>query len=222
MIYKNLILPCLVFTVVTVFAQSDRNPDPRATDILQSLEEKMSKYADVTYQFNLRIDRPQSDPVIKEGVFYTQGVRYKLEMDDYIFVTDGKSQWVVDKEATEVQIHDYQTLDQNDLSHPQSLLAIHNNPNFDYHLVFDGKDQNKSVQKIEFKPLDRSSEYAKARLTLDKNEGMISKIEVFVKDGSRYTLEILKTNGDQNLASTHFEIKKGDFPDYHVEDLRLN
>ena len=218
----NLLFLSVAIIASSLHAQRERNPDPRATKVLQALEKKMGMYADVTYQFDLKIEMPETEPVMRKGTFYSQGMRYKLEMGNYIFVTNGQSQWVIDKDASEVQIHDYQTLDQNDLTHPQSLLAIHNNPDFDYQLVYEGRDQHKNVQKIEFKPLERSSEYAKARLTLNKDQGIIDMIEVFVKDGSRYTLNILKTSGDQNLTSTQFEVDQDDFPDYHIEDLRLN
>jgi hypothetical protein len=78
------------------------------------------------------------------------------------------------------------------------------------------------IQQIEFKPLKKDSEYAKARLTINKKTGFIDQIELLTKDGSRYLLMIEKTNGDQHLVQTLFQMKKEDFPNYQIEDLRLN
>jgi outer membrane lipoprotein-sorting protein len=200
----------------------ERDPDPRALRSLQALEQKVAAYDDLTYHFSLKAEIPESEDILREGTFATQGAKYRLEMGDYVLVTNGQSQWVVDRQAAEVQIHDYEAIDENDLTHPQNLLALYKNPDFDYLLTFEGQDRTKSVQKIEFKPLDRSSEYAKARLTIDQKTGMIDRMEVFLKDGTRYTLTIQKVVANQNLALSSFEIKKGDFPDFHIEDLRLN
>lgn len=205
-----------------VSGQEGRNPDPNAMKVLQALEKKVTGYKDLTYHFSLKVEIPESEPIFREGTFYTQGSKYRLEMGNYIFVTNGQSQWVVDKEASEVQIHDFEDIDENDLTHPQNLLALYNNPDFDYLLTYQGLENKKTVQKIEFKPLDRSSEYTKARLTIDQDQGLISYMEVFLKDGTRYHLTISDTLGNQNLAVSSFEVKKDDFPGYHIEDLRLN
>jgi outer membrane lipoprotein-sorting protein len=205
-----------------VSGQEGRNPDPNAMKVLQALEKKVTGFQDLTYHFSLKVEIPESEPIFREGTFYTQGSKYRLEMGNYIFVTNGQSQWVVDKEASEVQIHDFEDIDENDLTHPQNLLALYNNPDFDYLLTYQGLENKKTVQKIEFKPLDRSSEYTKARLTIDQEQGLISYMEVFLKDGTRYYLTISDTLGNQNLAVSSFEVKKDDFPGYHIEDLRLN
>ncbi|MCB0687812.1 MAG: outer-membrane lipoprotein carrier protein LolA, partial [Saprospiraceae bacterium] len=102
------------------------------------------------------------------------------------------------------------------------LLSIYNNPDFDYHLEFEGMEGTKMIQKIEFKPLSKDSEYTKARIIISQKTGLIDTIELFSKDGSRYYLHIDKTNSNQNLAASLFQIKKEDFPGYHQEDLRLN
>ncbi|MCB0667839.1 MAG: outer membrane lipoprotein carrier protein LolA [Saprospiraceae bacterium] len=215
-----LLITSLVYP--TLQAQEARNPDARATEILQQLEEKTNTYSDVTYHFSLKIELAESDPQILKGTFYTRGNQYRLELPDLIFATDGISQWVVNKEAQEIQIHDYEPLDPANLSHPQNLLAIHKNPDFDYRLEFEGAEGDKMVQKIEFKPLQRDSEYSKARIILNSRTGHIDTIEVFSKDGSRYYLTIDSTLINQNLSPSFFQIGKEDFPGFHEEDLRLN
>lgn len=208
--------------ILSLEAQVDREPDPRAKEILQQLEQKMNGYSDVTYQFSLKVEPAEAEPQMIQGEFYTKGNQYRLDLSDIIFVTDGQSQWVVNKEAEEIQIHDYEPLDPTNLSHPQNLLAIYNNPDFDYRLEFEGAEANKMVQKIEFKPLKKDSEYSKARIIIDKRTGHIDSIELFSKDGSHYLLTIEKTTTNQNLGAAMFQIKKEDFPGYHEEDLRLN
>lgn len=218
LIFLSVFLPICFSTA----AQETRNPDPRAAEILEQLEKKINGYHDVTYHFILKIELPESKPQTMEGNFYTLGEQYRLDLTDMVFATDGKSQWVVNKEAEEIQIHDYEPLDPTNLSHPQNLLAIYENPEFDYRLEFEGAEGDKMVQKIEFKPLRRDSEYSKARIVLNSRNGLIDTIELFSKDGSRYFLTIDKTLHNQNLTPSFFQIKKEDFPGFHLEDLRLN
>lgn len=212
-----LLLPC-----TSIIGQTDRNPDAEATKILQELESKMDSYDDVTYQFTLKIEIPEADAQVQKGVFYTKREAYRLEVLDYLLLTDGRQQWVVNKDAKEIQIHDFEPLDRENLSHPQNLLAIYNNPEFDYRLEFEGAQSDKMIQQIEFKPLKKDSEYAKARLTINKKSGFIDQIELITKDGSRYMLTIERTTGNQKLATSLFQVRKEDFPNYQIEDLRLN
>ena len=216
------ILMLLLLTTSGVMAQTDRNPDPEATKILQELEKKIENYADITYHFTLQIEIPEAKSQLQKGQFYSRKEAYRLEVSDYILLTDGRIQWIVNKDSKEIQIHDFEPLDPKDLSHPQNLLAIYNNPDFDYRLEFEGAQGDKMIQQIEFKPLKKDSEYAKARLTINKKSGFIDQIELLTKDGSRYLLTIEKTLGNQHLAQSLFQIKREDFPDFHLEDLRLN
>ncbi|MBK8502842.1 MAG: outer membrane lipoprotein carrier protein LolA [Saprospiraceae bacterium] len=216
------ILLLLLLTCSGIIAQTDRNPDAEATKILQDLEKKMQNFADIIYHFTLQVEIPEAETQFQKGVFYTKKEAYRLEVSDYILLTDGRLQWVVNKEAKEIQIHDFEPLNSEDLSHPQNLLAIYNNPEFDYRLEFEGAQGDKMIQQIEFKPLKKDSEYTKARLTINKKSGFIDQIELLTKDGSRYFLTIEKTNGNQKLATSLFQVQKEDFPNYQFEDLRLN
>ena len=154
---------------------------------------------------------PKAETQLQKGRFYTKKEAYRLEVSDYILLTDGQFQWVVNKDSKEIQIHDFEPLDPEDLSHPQNLLAIYNNPEFDYRLEFEGAQGDKMIQQIEFKPLKKDSEYSKARLTINKKSGFIDQIELLTKDGSRYLLTIEKTNGNQHLVPVPISGKKRRF-----------
>lgn len=212
---------CLIVLWSPTTAQNDRNPDARATSILKNLEKNMQALTDVTYLFALDISRPETESQTKNGIFFTQGDKYRLELEPFLFITDATSQWVVDKKSLEIQIHDY--IEQSDdLTNPQNLLAIYNNENFDYRLLFEGAQGDMLIQQIEFKPLERTSEYSKGKLTIDKRTGYISEIEVFGKDGSKYMLHIKETKPNSGLVDSLFVVEDKDFSGFQKEDLRLN
>ena len=209
----------IIFTafIHSAFAQGDRNPDPEAEEILRNLAAKIDAYDNVTYDFTLTVEYPETKPEMQEGSFVQAGNKYRLTLPEFIIVTDGISQWVVDKGAQEVQVLDYESPDPNDITTPQGLLTIYQNPNFDYIL----SGESGQTQQIEFKPLDRNSEYSKARISVDKSRDALKMIEVFNKDGSRYYLNILDFKHNAGTLPS-FQVKKEDFSGYHFEDLRIN
>jgi len=215
------ILCCLWLPSLQLHGQPSESPDPAATKILKNLEEKINSFSDVKYTFTLNVDVPESEAVLRKGQFYMQGASQRLELGDFLLVSNGKSQWVVDKTAKEVQIHNYESSDQSNLADPKNLLAIYKNPDYEYQMSFEGMSGTKMVQTIEFKPLDRNSEYSKAKLTIDKKTGLIDLMEVFGKDGTRYTLVINDTKSNLDLSSSMFQIEEDDFKEFHFEDLRL-
>ncbi len=218
--WRNILFFFLIF-VVRSEAQTGRNPDPEAASILQQLEAKINGLDDVTYHFTLKIEIPEAESQTQTGQFLTKDHQFRLEVADFIFISDGKSQWVVNKETKEIQIHNYEPLDPSNLSHPSNLLAIYNNPDFDYRLEFEGAEGDRLIQQIEFKPLLKDSEYSKARVTLNKRSGFIDTIELLSKDGTRYLLNIDKTAVNQQPGIASFQVRKEDYPGYQIEDLRL-
>ncbi len=204
-----------------LIAQSSADSDARATTILTGLTERLSALQDFTYQFELRIHWPEAEDEVLHGSYQQRNSQYRLDLPDHLYTSDGLSQWIVDKQGEEVQIHDYVAPDGGDLSSPQGLLSIHESPDFAYRLDFEGVSAGRSVQRLEFKPLDPTSEYSKARLTLDSDSEQIEQIELFYKNGVRYNLAIVKVEENGGLADDLFLVRQEDFPGYHIEDLRF-
>ncbi|MDH3650261.1 MAG: outer membrane lipoprotein carrier protein LolA [Saprospiraceae bacterium] len=198
--------------------ESPRNPDPEATELLVMLEKKFHESNSVLYEFSLTLDFPDQDPVVQEGTYLQSATKYRLEVSDYSFVTDGITQWVIDHPSKEIQLHDYTQPSENELSTPQSLLKIYTNPNFDYRLL---ESQSSEQHLVEFKPLKKGSDYIKARLKLNTTDHMIQEIELFNRDGSKFILAIHKVSFNTSFDTSSFRIDPVIYPGYHVEDLRI-
>lgn len=195
-----------------------RDPDPKATKLLIDLETKIEQTKAVIYEFTLELHFPDEEPVIQNGTFLQAGKKHHLEIGEYSFVTDGHvSYWVIDKEGKEIQIHDYSAPADDDLTNPQALLKIYSNENFDYQMVDAGPD-GRSI--IEFKPLQKGTDYIKARLTLSKSI-MIDQIELLNRDGSRYVLNMHDINLSPRVGEDAFVVDPSKYQGYHIEDLRI-
>ncbi|NND06982.1 MAG: outer membrane lipoprotein carrier protein LolA [Saprospiraceae bacterium] len=208
-----------VFSVTT---QAQVGNDPEAAKILESIAAKVQNYTDVTYHFQLNIDFPEQEIVTQQGSYLQKGNHYRLEMPNMISMSDGETQWLIDREAEEVQIHTFLEDDKENLMNPTNLLSIYNNPRFEYMLTGEKSMGGRATQQIEFKPKDKQSEYAKARMTVEKATSEIISVEVFGKDGTKYIVDIKQVQPNQEPTVDQFVFQEKQFPNFHVEDLRID
>lgn len=219
----RLLIACILVTYgAAIVAQSTSVNDPEAAAILERIAQKVQGYEDVTYAFSLKIAIPEQDLITQEGNYLQKGQHYRLEMPTLISMSDGDNQWLIDRESKEVQIHKFLEDDKENLMNPTNLLSIYSNPQFEYMLSGEKTIAGKTVQQIEFKPIDKQSEYAKARMSVSKGTLSIERVEVFSKDGTQYVVEIKEMKPNLNPAADKFVFQVDDFPNYHVEDLRID
>ena len=219
---RKLLISLLLIPPTFITAQSSvLDSDQRAKEILEQLAASINAHVDLTYQFKLTIAYPETEPEMINGTYQQRGTNYRLETPGYQFVSNGKSKWVIDVEGKEIQIHDFVASEGGDIADPQALLNIYANPHYAYRLLYEGTQHGKEVQIIEFKPLERTGEMAKATLTIDKESFQMSSMEVINKDGSKLHLIIEDIQSDMNLPDDHFIVVAAKFPSFHFEDLRI-
>jgi outer membrane lipoprotein-sorting protein len=80
-------------------------------------------------------------------------------------------------------------------------------------IVTDDPNSGKQMDVIEIKPVNRKTEFSKARISLGKVSGELVKMELFNKDGSRHTLTISKTSFSKRLIREPLRSIKLSFPD---------
>ena len=100
-------------------------------------------------------------------------------------------------------------------------MRIYESEDYLFDIVGNNTVNGRKLTFIEFKPNDSDSEYSKLRLAVDEKRKRMTSMEVFSKDGSKYTMSInsMKTNIKYEGKIFVFDPKK--FPGIHIEDLRL-
>ncbi|MBX2817559.1 MAG: hypothetical protein KTR24_16240 [Saprospiraceae bacterium] len=209
---KNTLLYIICLLSPLVYGQEIEN-DPQAKALLEQVERKIQALENVGYAYNLTIDPPEEEHYSVKGTFCQAGPQYHLDLENFTFICDGSSQWVVDKVGQEIQIHDYEEPSPDDLTDPQNLLKIHQNDNFRYRLYEPGS--------IEFIPKSRDFEYFRAVMKMN-NSAEIKEVQLWSKDGTHYHLDILEHTYDKALPEGFFKLKPSDYPSFHVEDLRID
>ncbi len=178
---------------------SSADSDPKAKAILKNMRDKYEGYTSIK----------------------KKGEAYRVEMASNTVISDGKTLWMILDRNKEVQINDVpDPADDDVILSPASLFSLYEKDDFAFFLVGQTTENGKVVQKIEFKPLDQEADYSKLRLTVVKGSNEFVSVIAFGKDGSRYTITVDKLTPNKSLAAGLFTFKKGDYPDYYVEDLR--
>lgn len=228
---KNILFILTLLSISTVtFAQSKANilanaedSDPQATAILDKLRKRYDDFKSMEANFTLTLEIPDEHKEVQTGKLLQKGDMYRLDLESQSIISDGKTLWLHLKNNNEVQINDVPSEEEAEeagILSPKDLLRIYEKGEYVYALTNQYAEKGKLIEEIEFKPLDKSSEYAKLRMAVDKKTNNVVSIIAFGKDNSRYTLTINKLVPNKTYEDGVFKFDKSKFPGVYMEDLR--
>ena len=196
--------------------------DPVAKKVLDKIRKKYEGYKTIEAGFTLSIEVPTQAKQVQKGSISQEGDKFRLEMDQQVIVSDGKTTWVYLKSNNEVQINNADPAGtDNGFLTPKDLLKRYQKGDYLYAVTDKTTEGGKLLTQIEFKPKDKGSEYSKLRISIDEKSNEMKSIKAFAKDGSRYSFVITKlaTNKPLGAGEFTFDVKK--YPGVKVEDLRM-
>ncbi len=202
-------------------SSSDEN-DPAAKKILDILKKEYDAYKSMEVNFDLVMELPQQEVEVQNGIVIQQGDKYKLELDDRAIYSDGEYVWLHIKKNNEVQINDAEMDDEANMISPKDMLQLYDSGKFVYVIAAEPLLEGKKVTQIEFKPLDRDSEFSKMTMYVYKKTKKMAQMKVFSKDGGRYTLKINDITANKKYSQDTFAFDESKYPGIHVEDLRID
>jgi len=199
---------------MSVFAQGDK----KAKDILSGVSSKYRSYKSMKADFSYTLENPTAK--IKEtqsGSIILSGVKYRLAIAGQEVICDGKTIWTFMKEAKEVQVNSVDPAEGG--IKPNEIFTMYEK-GFLYKFVDEKKVGGKVQQNIELTPTDKTKNFFKIKLTVDKASKQIVKSVIFEKTGNRYTYAIKEftPNFAVNAGTFMFDAKK--YPGVEVVDLR--
>jgi outer membrane lipoprotein-sorting protein len=82
------------------------------------------------------------------------------------------------------------------------------------------KENGKDLQVVELTPIDKSKNYFKIKLVIDKTTQSIARSKIFDKNGNVYTYYVTQFQSNQTIedATFTFDLKK--HPGVEVNDIR--
>jgi outer membrane lipoprotein-sorting protein len=217
-----LVLFGVLFLCLTSQAQNNQyltraDSDPQALALLDKLEDQLEQER-LSIDFGMSVIHPAEKPFTQKGKLIQQGDKFRIITDDIQIWCDGDSRWIYSKASNEVNL--YSEKEGEELS-PINLISEYTGDK--YVAIVSESDQVRSipVEVIELKPVDRDSDIAKIRLSLQK-DGKPVRLEIFEKSATRTVSEIYKISTPEKQADAYFIFNKADFPGVHVEDLRID
>jgi outer membrane lipoprotein carrier protein len=192
--------------------------DPAAKTILDQASAKIKSYKSIKAVFTLQLQDAQGiSQGIKKGTLFMKGNKYLVQITGQEIYSDGKTNWTYDKSANEVTITKVDP-GSNTISF-QKLLTNFYDKDFIYKMNGEQKMGAKTVMEIEMTPIDKTQNFHKIYLYVDKKSHLVSSGKFLDKSNSRYIYTITSLNGDINLPDASFIFDKSKHPG--VEEVNL-
>ncbi len=217
-------LMCFVLGSCFFMAQAQNNSlgksDPDAKKVLDGLSAKLKSFKAVQSAFTLKVEDSKGKlQGSKSGTIYLKGSRYHVSVvrGQDIF-SDGKDNWTYAKSSNEVTITKADPSSQT--ISPDKIFTNFYDKDFLYKLNGESKIGARVVQEVELTPTDKTKNFFKALLYIDKTQHTLVSIKWFDKSGNRYTLETSKMNGNAAVTDAQLAYSKAKFPGAEEVDLR--
>ncbi len=228
---RFVLVALLLCCSAALFSQNQKLPktapketsDAAAKALLDKVRKKYEGYQTLEMSFALELETPGQKTADKQtGTFKSKGdKKYRLDMDEQLILSDGTATWVYLKKNNEVQINDADVKGEQSLISPRELMKIYQKGEYLYALAGEETVGGKLCQQVEFKPVKKSSDYSKLRLSIDKKTNQLVAVKAFAKDGGRYTFTVTWQAGDKSIEDGLFVWDGAKFPGVRVEDLRM-
>lgn len=215
----------LFFTtiIVSVSAIAQTNSigsnDPAAKKVLDAVSAKFKTFKGVQASFTWKNEDDKGKVLgVKKGIVYMKGNKYRITITGQEIFCDGSTIWTYDKAANEVTISKVDP-SANTIT-PQKLFTNFYDKDFLYKLNGEKKEGKKVLQEIEMTPVDKTKQFHKVYLFVDKQSQTLYSTRVLDKNGNRFNYTVNTMNGKAPLTDAMFIFDKSKYPGVEEVDLR--
>jgi outer membrane lipoprotein-sorting protein len=197
------------------FAQSSEE----ARKILDRFYESYEQSRGVTFSFEVTtIDANGMRYHPQQGEAMMKGDKFKLDLNTAIIWFDGKTQWVLLKDAGEVNISTPSAKELAFIS-PLALLRLYKS-GYTLKKPVSAIVNGQSAYVIEMIPTTSYSDFKQLSVAVDKKTNTILQIKTTLKNNQISIIDIKNYNDNHNFPDSVFVFNKAEYPDVEVVDLR--
>ena len=221
-ILKNLFaVVILTFIAVNIFAQAKPaavSNDPKTKALLDGMSKKYRSYKTIKANFKMVLENAASKTKEeKVGLIVLKGGKYHVEMGSLEITCDTKSIWSFSKDDNEVTVNNYEP-NAKGIS-PADIFTLYEK-GFLYQMAEVVKENGKELQVVELTPTDKSKNYFKIKLFIDKASQSMVRTNIFDKNGNHYTYEIVQLTPNAPFEDVYFSFDAKKHPKVEVTDNR--
>lgn len=197
------------------FAQSSEE----ARKILDRFYESYEQSRGVTFSFEVTtIDANGMRYHPQQGEAMMKGDKFKLDLNTAIIWFDGKTQWVLLKDAGEVNISTPSAKELAFIS-PLALLRLYKS-GYTLKKPVSAIVNGQSAYVIEMIPTTSYSDFKQLSVAVDKKTNRVLQIKTTLKNNQISIIDIKNYSDNHNFPDSVFVFNKAEYPDVEVVDLR--
>jgi outer membrane lipoprotein-sorting protein len=213
----RLITTTILFTFISIllFAQGD----PKAKSILDNVSKKVKSLKSLKANFSITITGAKNAKTqVKKGVVYMKGDKYYVTLSGQEIYCDNKTVWTYMKESKEVQVSSFDP-NENTFT-PSKLFTNFYDKEYSYKYQGEQTVGGKKVDVIVLTPTNRSKQFTKVELMIDKAQSVVAGGKMYEKNGNVYTYTVSGYTPNPALNDNMFVFNAKKFPNVEVVDLR--
>jgi hypothetical protein len=213
---KNLLsVIWLLFVTLTSHAQGDA----KAKTVLDAVSAKVKSLKSLKANFSITITGAKgAKPQSKKGMVSMKGNKYYVSLSGQEIYCDTKTIWTYMKESNEVQIS---TFDPNENSFtPSKLFTNFYDKEYSYKYAGEQTVAGKKVDVIVLTPTNKTKQYTKVELMVDKATSVVAGGKMYEKNGNVYSYSVSNYKPNPPLADNVFVFNEKKYPKVEVVDLR--
>jgi len=214
---KHLLIATLLFCILGANAQND----PKAKSLLEETSKKMQSFQTLSATFTFTMENAKMK--IKEqnsGSLLLKGQKYQVKLPDMgmQIYCDGKTVWNFMEEASQVTLSNAGEEGQGVID-PTTIFNIYQE-GYTYKFVEDKTTAGRVISTIELLPSDKTAEFTKLTVGIDKDKKVVQSLVTHGKDGNLYGIYVNDLKPNLPIADSEFVFNKAKFPGIEVVDFR--
>jgi outer membrane lipoprotein-sorting protein len=193
--------------------------DPKAKAILDNVSKKVKSLQALKANFSITISGAKgAKPQTKKGTVHMKGDKYYITLSGQEIYCDSKTIWTYMKESNEVQITSFDPKE-NSFT-PSKLFTNFYDKEYSYKYMGEQTVGGKKVDVINLTPTNKSKQYTKVELMIDKATSVVAGGKMYEKNGNVYSYTVSAYTPNPALADAMFVFNAKKYPKVEVIDLR--
>jgi len=154
----------------------------------------------------------------KKGSISLKGQKYHVLLSGQEIICDTKTIWTYTRETKEVQVSNYNPAEQT--ISPAKLFTNFYDKEYKYSYKGEKKEKAKTYDLVELEPVDKTKQFSKIELMVDKSTSLIAGGNIFEKNGNKYQYTVSNYKPNADIPDTYFTWNPKEHPGIEVVDLR--
>jgi len=215
--YRYMTLCALVSLVAAVsFGQQDSRADRYLQAVSQQFDLKKSYVIDMDY---IREDLMQETSAEGEGLIWMKGLKYKIQVDEYIVYYDEDKLYSQNTETEEVYVSEPDPDDPGYLQAVPIRIIKSYEQDFNYMYIGNTPILGKTLIEIQLYPKDRNGPYSMLKMFIQPVSQKLEVIQLKHKEGILYTMILSDIREVKSLDDKIFTFDPSQYPNTEIIEL---